>query len=101
MALKTNKQTNKQTNSYLYLKDDGLVVFLEVESKHVSVFKRVSAQTQNIYSLSKKLNLKGKYTLPLITLVIKINRTYCHKNWKCYKPQSTTCCVVASLPSSV
>ena len=48
------------TNSYRYLKDDRLVVFLEVESEHVSVFQCVSAQTQNIYSFSKKLDLKKK-----------------------------------------
>ena len=41
-----------------YLEDNGLVIFLEIKGKHISVFQRATTQAQDIYCFPEELDLK-------------------------------------------
>ena len=47
------------------LKDDGLVVFAEVEGKDVGVHEGLTAETQNVHSLLQELHLNPGHVMLL------------------------------------
>lgn len=64
MKEKKAKKTQKK-NTSTYLKNDGLVVLLEVEGKDVSEHERGAALAQHVHGLLQKLHLDPRHVVLL------------------------------------